>query len=156
MPEMQQLGSLRQQDLNIIKKRPLDIYVFNVQKCDDINFKSHYESLIYLEKIGFNVNPVKIFCDNIGKCIKEIENIQETREKISFGIDGAVIKVDDLELRKEIGSTFKVPKWAIAYKYAPEKKETILKDVKFQVGRTRSYYSNGNFRTSSSCRFNNF
>jgi len=145
-------GSLRQLDTNITKTRPLDIYVFNVQKCEQIKFKSHYESLIYLEKIGFNVNPVKVLCENIEKCIEEIEKIQKTREDISFGIDGAVIKIDDLELREEIGSTFKVPKWAIAYKYAPEQKETILKDVKFQVGRTRCYYSNGNFRTSSSCR----
>jgi DNA ligase (NAD+) len=66
------------------------------------------------------------------------------REELSFGIDGAVIKVDDLNLREKIGTTFKTPKWAIAYKYPPEQKETILKDIICQVGRTRSNYSNGN------------
>jgi len=129
-------GSLRQLDSNITAKRPLDIYIFNVQKCDSISFKSHYESLIYLEKLGFNVNPVKVLCKNIEECISEIEKIGERRENLTFGIDGAVIKVDDLGLREKIGTTFKTPKWAIAYKYPPEQKETILKDIICQVGRT--------------------
>ena len=129
-------GSLRQLDSSITATRPLDIYIFNVQKSDTIKFTSHYESLLYLEKIGFNVNPVKIFCNNIKEAIKAIEKIGEDREKIPFGIDGAVIKVDDLDLREKIGTTFKVPKWAIAYKYPPEQKETILKDIVCQVGRT--------------------
>ena len=129
-------GSLRQLDSSITATRPLDIYIFNVQKSDTIKFTSHYESLLYLEKIGFNVNPVKIFCNNIKEAIKAIEKIGEDREKIPFGIDGAVIKVDDLDLREKIGTTFKVPKWAIAYKYPPEQKETILKDIVCNVGRT--------------------
>ncbi len=129
-------GSLRQLDSSITKSRPLDIYIFNVQKSDDIKFTSHYESLIYLEKLGFNVNPIKVLCNNIKDAIKEVENIGKTREKIPFGIDGAVIKVDDLDLREEIGTTFKTPKWAIAYKYPPEQKETILKDIICNVGRT--------------------
>ena len=129
-------GSLRQLDSSITATRPLDIYIFNVQKSDTIKFTSHYESLVYLEKIGFNVNPVKIFCNNIKEAIKAIEKIGEDREKIPFGIDGAVIKVDDLDLREKIGTTFKVPKWAIAYKYPPEQKETILKDIVCNVGRT--------------------
>lgn len=129
-------GSLRQLDSKIAASRPLDIYIFNVQKSDSIKFKSHYESLKYLEKLGFNVNPVKVLCKNINQVIKEIEKIGDNRENLSFGIDGAVIKVDDLELREEIGVTFKTPKWAIAYKYPPEQKETILKDIICQVGRT--------------------
>lgn len=129
-------GSLRQLDSSITATRPLDIYIFNVQKSDTIKFTSHYESLLYLEKIGFNVNPVKIFCNNIKEAVKAIEKIGEDREKIPFGIDGAVIKVDDLDLREKIGTTFKVPKWAIAYKYPPEQKETILKDIVCNVGRT--------------------
>ena len=129
-------GSLRQLDSKITAKRPLDIYIFNVQKCDSINFKSHYESLVYLEKIGFNVNPVKILCNNIDEAISAIERIGQEREKISFGIDGAVVKVDDLALREKIGTTYKTPKWAVAYKYPPEKKETKLKDIICQVGRT--------------------
>ena len=129
-------GSLRQLDSKITAKRPLDIYIFNVQKSDSIKFTSHYESLKYLEKLGFNVNPVKVFCNNIDEAIKAIEKIGRDREKLSFGIDGAVVKVDDLELREEIGTTYKTPKWAVAYKYPPEKKETKLLDIVCQVGRT--------------------
>ena len=129
-------GSLRQLDSKITAKRPLDIYIFNVQKSDTIEFKSHYESLLYLEKLGFNVNPVKILCNNIDEAINAIEKIGKDREKISFGIDGAVVKVDNLELREKLGTTYKTPKWAVAYKYPPEKKETKLKDIICQVGRT--------------------
>lgn len=133
---MQQRGSLRQLDSKITASRPLDIYIFNVQKCDSIIFTSHEESLLYLEKIGFNVNPIKVLCENVEDVIKEIEKIGENREKLTFGIDGAVIKVDNLEQREILGTNYKTPKWAIAYKYPPEKKETILKDIVFQVGRT--------------------
>ena len=129
-------GSLRQLDSKITAKRPLDIYIFNVQKSEQIVFTSHYESLNYLEKIGFNVNPVRILCHNIEEVLTAIEKIGQDREKISFGIDGAVVKVDDLALREKIGTTYKTPKWAVAYKYPPEKKETKLKDIVCQVGRT--------------------
>ncbi len=129
-------GSLRQLDSKVTAKRPLDIFIFNVQKSEDTNFKSHYESLLYMEKLGFNVNPVKILCNNIEEVVQAINKIGEDRKDLDFGIDGAVIKVDDLELREKIGTTAKVPKWAIAYKYPPEKKETILKDIICQVGRT--------------------
>ncbi len=129
-------GSLRQLDSKITASRPLDIYVFNVQKSYNIEFKTHYESLLYLEKLGFNVNPVKVLCNNIEEAISAIKKIGDDRESLSFGIDGAVIKVNDLELREKIGVTFKTPKWAIAYKYPPEQKETFLKDIICQVGRT--------------------
>lgn len=147
-------GSLRQLDSKITSKRPLDIYIFNVQKIEGREFSSHYEELLYLEKIGFNVNPIKIYCKNIKEVIKAINKIGEDREKLSFGIDGAVIKVDNLLLREKIGVNSKTPKWAIAYKYPPEKKETIVKDIICQVGRTRTNYTYGNFRTCKSCRFN--
>ena len=129
-------GSLRQLDPKIAASRPLDIFIFNVQKSDTIKFTSHIESLKYLEKIGFNVNPVKVECNNIEEVIKEINKIGENREDLSFGIDGAVIKVDNLNQREILGTTYKAPKWAIAYKYPPEQKETTLKDIIFQVGRT--------------------
>ena len=129
-------GSLRQLDSSVAKKRPLDIYIFNVQKSEDIEFKSHYESLLYLEKLGFNVNPVKVLVDSVEEAVKEIEKIGDNRDDLSFGIDGAVIKVDDLKQREILGSNYKTPKWAIAYKYPPEKKETKLKDIVVQVGRT--------------------
>ena len=129
-------GSLRQLDSNITKTRPLDIYIFNVQKIEGKNFNSHFEELEYLEKQGFNVNPVKIPCSTIEEVKKAIEKIGEMREELTFGIDGAVVKVDNLKFREILGSTVKVPRWAVAYKYPPERKETILKDIVCQVGRT--------------------
>lgn len=129
-------GSLRQLDSNITKNRPLDIYIFNVQKIESKEFNSHFEELEYLDKLGFNVNPVRIPCESKEEVIQAINKIGEDRESLTFGIDGAVVKVDDLNLRKIMGTTSKVPKWAIAYKYPPERKETILKEIVCQVGRT--------------------
>ena len=129
-------GSLRQLDSSITAKRPLDIFIFNVQKSDTINFKSHKESLDYLEKLGFNVNPVRVLCTSIKDVVTEIENIGKNREALTFGIDGAVVKIDDLKQREVLGTNYKTPKWAIAYKYPPEQKETILKEIDCQVGRT--------------------
>ena len=129
-------GSLRQLDSKVTAKRPLDILIFNVQKSDTIQFEKHSESLDYLENLGFHVNPIRILCKNIDEVIAAIEKIGKDREKIPFGIDGAVVKVNNLALREIIGTTYKTPKWAIAYKYPPEKKETKLKEIAFQVGRT--------------------
>lgn len=129
-------GSLRQLDSKITASRPLNIFIFNVQKSEDITFETHYESLLYLEKLGFNVNPVKILCKNIEEVRKAIEDIGNMRDNLDFGIDGAVVKVNDLDLREKVGTTFKTPKWAVAYKYPPERKETLLKDIICQVGRT--------------------
>ncbi len=129
-------GSLRQLDSTISAKRPLDIYIFNVQKIKGKEFTSHFEELQYLDKLGFNVNPVRIQCSNIQEIEEAIKKIGEDREFLSFGIDGAVVKVDDLNFREMLGSTLKTPRWAVAYKYPPEKKETILKDIICQVGRT--------------------
>ncbi len=129
-------GSLRQLDSKITATRPLDIFIFNVQKSEDIVFETHYESLLYLEKLGFHVNPVKILCKTMKEVRQAIEKIEKMRDDLDFGIDGAVVKVNDLLLREKVGTTFKTPKWAVAYKYPPEKKETLLKDIVCQVGRT--------------------
>ena len=129
-------GSLRQLDSKITSKRPLDIYIFNVQKIEGKKFNSHFEELEYLSGLGFNVNPVRIPCNNIEEVKNAINKIGDDREDLTFGIDGAVVKVDDLSFREILGTTIKVPKWAVAYKYPPEKKETILKDIICQVGRT--------------------
>ena len=129
-------GSLRQLDSKITSKRPLDIYIFNVQKIEGKEFNSHYEELEYLPKLGFNVNPVRIPCKNIEEVKNAIKKIGDMREDLTFGIDGAVVKIDDLKFREILGSTVKVPRWAVAYKYPPETKETILKDIVCQVGRT--------------------
>lgn len=129
-------GSLRQLDSKITASRPLNIFIFNVQKSTNLQFETHYESLLYLEKLGFNVNPVKILCKNMKEVKKAIEDIGNMRDSLDFGIDGAVVKVNDLILREKVGTTFKTPKWAVAYKYPPEKKETLLKEIACQVGRT--------------------
>lgn len=129
-------GSLRQLDSNITKTRPLDIYIFNVQKINGKTFNSHFEELNYLESLGFNVNPVRTYCKDIKEVFNAIDKIGQDREKLTFGIDGAVVKVDDLVLREILGTTSKVPKWAVAYKYPPETKETIVKDIICNVGRT--------------------
>ena len=107
-----------------------------MQKIEGKEFNSHYEELEYLANLGFNVNPVRIQCKNIEEVKEAIKKIGEMRENLTFGIDGAVIKIDNLKFREILGSTVKVPRWAIAYKYPPEKKETILKDIVCQVGRT--------------------
>lgn len=129
-------GSLRQLDSKMTEKRPLDIYIFNIQRLTGNKFNSHYEQLKYLEKLGFNVNPEKKLCHGIEEAIEAVEDIGKRRESLTFGTDGAAIKVDNLDYREKLGTTFKVPRWAIAYKYPPEKKETILKEIQCQVGRT--------------------
>lgn len=129
-------GSLRQLDSNITKDRPLDIYIFNVQKIEGKKFNSHFEELEYLDELGFNVNPVRIPCKDLKEIKEAINKIGQMRENLTFGIDGAVIKVDDLKFREILGTTSKTPRWAIAYKYPPEQKETQLKDIICQVGRT--------------------
>lgn len=129
-------GSLRQLDSKITAGRPLDIYIFNIQEIENKEIMTHYEGLKYLQELGFNVNPVRILCKNIDEVLETIKKIGEDRENLSFGIDGAVVKVNNLELREKIGTTFKTPKWAVAYKYPPEKKETKVIDIICQVGRT--------------------
>lgn len=129
-------GSIRQLNSKITEERPLSIYVFNVQKWEKNPFNSHYEQLKYLEELGFNVNPIRILCKNQKEVEEAIRKIGDDREKLSFGIDGAVVKIDSLTFREKLGTTAKTPRWAIAYKYPPEAKETLLKDIICQVGRT--------------------
>ena len=129
-------GSLRQLDPKIVKERELDIYIFNMQKIKNVQISSHSESLEYMKELGFNINPYAKKCYTIDEVLNAIEEIGEKRGELSFGIDGAVIKVDNLKQREELGTTAKTPRWAVAYKYPPEKKETTIKDIKVQVGRT--------------------
>lgn len=129
-------GSLRQLDPQITRDRNLDIFIFNVQKSKDIQFTSHYESLQFLKEQGFNVIPLIFKCENQTEVLKAINKIGEMRGELTFDIDGAVIKVDNLRQREELGVTTKTPKWAVAYKYPPEKKETTVEDIAIQVGRT--------------------
>ena len=127
-------GTLRQLDVSLVKERNLSIFVFNVQKGG--NFKTHYESIMYLKKIGINVIEYIKLCNSKKSVIEAIKEIGNLRDSLSYDIDGAVVKVNDLKIREEMGKTIKVPKWAVAYKYPPEQKETLIKDIALQVGRT--------------------
>ena len=130
-------GSVRQKDSKITAERNLDIFVFNIQQIsDEYKLTSHKQSLDLLKEFGFKVSPRYNVYDNIEDVIKEIEEIGNMRSNFSFEIDGAVVKVDDFETRKEMGSTNKYPRWAIAYKYPPEEKSTILREIEISVGRT--------------------
>lgn len=129
-------GSLRQKDSRITASRGLDIFVFNLQRIEGKELTTHSESLDYMKKLGFNViDGYKTF-DNIEDAVSRIMEIGENRQSYSYDIDGAVIKVNDFELRNELGSTAKVPKWAVAFKYPPEEKKTKLLDIEINVGRT--------------------
>lgn len=129
-------GSLRQKDSRVTASRGLDIFVFNLQRIKGRELTCHSESLDYMKSLGFNViDGYKTF-DNIEDAVSRIMEIGENRQSYSYDIDGAVIKVDDFELRNELGSTAKVPKWAVAFKYPPEEKETKLLDIEINVGRT--------------------
>ena len=128
-------GSLRQLDPKIAAKRGLDIYVFNVQLAEGKLFTTHGESLDFLKDLGFPTIPHKLLSkpDEIGA---EVTRIDAEREKLTCDIDGAVIKVNDLAQRERLGDTAKYPRWAVAYKYPPEIKETVVEDIVVQVGRT--------------------
>ena len=128
-------GSLRQKDPKVTAKRKLDILVFNVQLAEEKTFVSHAETLEYLKSLHFKVIPYKLLSD-VEKISKEVIRINEEREKLSCDIDGAVIKLDDLAARERLGNTAKFPRWAVAYKYPPEEKETLVEDIVIQVGRT--------------------
>ena len=130
-------GSVRQKDSRITAERNLDIFVFNIQQIsDEYKITSHKQSLDLLKEFGFKVSPRYNVYSDIEDVIKEIENIGNMRGNFSFEIDGAVVKVDNFETRQEMGSTNKYPRWAIAYKYPPEEKSTILREIEISVGRT--------------------
>ncbi len=129
-------GSLRQFDSSVVAQRKLDIYVFNIQQIEGKKITTHKEGLEYLSYLGFKTIPQTPVCKNIDEAFNEIERIGEMREKLDFDIDGAVVKINSLAQRDLLGSTAKCPKWAVAYKYPPEIKETKLTDIVIQVGRT--------------------
>lgn len=128
-------GSLRQMDSNITASRKLDIVVYNIQLCDGRSFSTHAETLEALREFGFPVIPYKL-CKTAAECREQVAYIGEHREELPYDIDGAVAKIDDLAEREQLGSTAKAPRWAIAYKYPPEKKKTVVENIVVQVGRT--------------------
>ena len=128
-------GSLRQKDPKVTAKRKLDILVFNVQLAEGVTFTSHCETLEYLKSLRFKVIPYRKLSDP-KKIEEEILRINEEREKLPCDIDGGVVKLDDLAQRELLGATAKFPRWAVAYKYPPEVKSTVIEDIVIQVGRT--------------------
>ena len=128
-------GSLRQLDPKIAAKRGLDILIFNVQRCEDVTFTTHAESLEYLRSLQFKVVPYTLH-SSVSDIQAQIDSINDSRDSLTCDIDGAVIKVDNLSLREQLGATAKFPRWAAAYKYPPEIKPTVIEDIVVQVGRT--------------------
>ncbi len=129
-------GSLRQKNSAITASRGLDIFLFNIQSIEGKEFNSHIETLDFLKGLGFNVLPFYTKCSTIDEAIAEVDRIGDARGSFEFDIDGAVIKADNLSYREELGSTAKYPRWAVAFKYPPEEKETVLKSIEINVGRT--------------------
>ncbi|MEE1281955.1 MAG: NAD-dependent DNA ligase LigA, partial [Acutalibacteraceae bacterium] len=138
-------GSLRQKDAKITAKRNLDIFIFNIQQINGESLETHKQSLDFLVELGFPVPTSYKLFDNIEDVITEIENIGLTRGELSYQIDGAVVKVNNFSQRALLGSTAKFPRWAEAYKYPPEEKETVLLDVEINVGRTGAITPTGIF-----------
>ncbi len=133
-------GSLRQLDSSVAASRGLDIFIFNLQSgrlyTDRENPDSHFDTLTRLSELGFHILPNRIRTGDIDAVIEHIESIGSMRDELAFDIDGAVVKTDSLEMRVALGEGTTTPKWAAAYKYPPEQKETKLLDIFVQVGRT--------------------
>lgn len=129
-------GSLRQKNPKITAKRKLDIFVFNIQQIDGHELTEHKQSIDYIKSLGFSTIPFYNEFGNIEDALSEIKRIGDIRGELPFDIDGAVVKVNSFAQRQTLGSTAKFPKWAIAFKYPPEEKETTLLDIEVNVGRT--------------------
>ena len=129
-------GSLRQKNPKITAERELDIFVFNIQRINGREFTSHIETLDFIKSLGFHTLPTYKKCTDTDSAVAEVERIGASRGSLPYDIDGAVIKVDNLSYREELGSTSKYPKWAVAFKFPPEEKETVLKSIEINVGRT--------------------
>ena len=128
-------GSLRQLDPKVTATRGLDIYIFNIQLAEGVSFTSHCQTLEYLKSLKFKVIPYEKF-STVSEIDAQVDAINENREKLTCDIDGAVIKLDDLQQRERLGATAKFPRWAAAYKYPPEIKPTVIEEIVVQVGRT--------------------
>ncbi len=129
-------GSLRQKDSAVTASRKLDMFLFNIQQLEGETLTSHKQSLDFLAELGFHTVPGYCRVNSIEEAIEQVRKIGESRDSLSYDIDGAVIKVDDFSQRRAMGSTAKFPRWAIAFKYPPEEKQTVLRDIEVAVGRT--------------------
>ncbi len=128
-------GSMRQLEAKITAERKLDIIFFNLQYSSDNRYTTHAQTLDAMKEMGFPVVPYKVY-DNIHDCVERIDWLGENRGELAYDMDGAVIKINSLSQRESLGSTAKAPRWAVAFKYPPEKKESRVLDIVVQVGRT--------------------
>ncbi len=129
-------GTLRQLDSRIVAERKLSMFVFNLQAVDGLNLSSHTDAYEFMKRNGIKIIHNYAVCKNFSEVWSAIEKIGGYRENLDYGIDGAVVKVNNFSQREELGATSKVPRWAIAYKYPPDEKETVLKKIELSVGRT--------------------
>ena len=129
-------GTLRQLDSRIVKERRLSMFVFNLQKVDGVELKSHVEAYNFMARNGIKIIHAYAVCKTFDEVWRAIEDIGARRDKLDYDIDGAVVKVNDFAQRERLGSTSKVPHWAVAYKYPPTERETILRQIELSVGRT--------------------
>ncbi|MBQ8926909.1 MAG: NAD-dependent DNA ligase LigA [Oscillospiraceae bacterium] len=129
-------GSLRQKDPAVTAQRGLDIFIFNLQQCEGRSFSTHDETLRFLEEMGLRVIPGRCICQSAQEVFDAIARIGDARQDLPYDIDGVVIKLNALDGREQMGATAKTPKWAIAYKFPPEEKETVLREIEVGVGRT--------------------
>lgn len=135
-PRNSAAGTLRQKDSSVVAERNLSLFVFNMQLIEGEEIHSHAASLEHIKALGFPIIPFYCVTDSIEKVIEYIRKIGDRRADLPFDIDGAVVKLDSFTERKTLGATSKFPKWAVAYKYPPEEKQTVLRDVEVNVGRT--------------------
>lgn len=129
-------GSLRQLDAKIAAERNLSAFMYTIVTFDDVQATTQHEALEVLAELGFSVNPTAEVCHNMTEVKTFIERYQATRDDLEYGIDGVVLKVNDLALQRQLGNTVKVPRWEIAYKFPPEEAATIVRDIEWTIGRT--------------------
>lgn len=129
-------GTMRQLDSRVLRDRPLNMFIFNLEKSIGVDYSSHIESLESMKQLGFVITPDYKVCGTADEVWDAIQEIRKKRWELGYGIDGAVVKVDSFDHREEFGSTIKTPRWAIAFKYPPEEIETVVENIDIQVGRT--------------------
>ncbi|WP_412988975.1 NAD-dependent DNA ligase LigA [Pediococcus siamensis] len=129
-------GSLRQLDTRVTKARKLDTFIYTISTFDDLQVKTQHEAIETLEELGFMTNPTQRVCHNLEEVWQYIDDYQAQRDDLPYGIDGIVLKVNDLKLQSQLGHTVKVPRWEIAYKFPPEEAQTVVRKIEWTVGRT--------------------
>lgn len=135
-PRNSAAGTLRQKDARVVAERDLSLFIFNMQLIEGEQVLSHADSLKRMAQLGLPVIPFYTVTDDVEEVIRQIRLIGERRVQLSYDTDGAVVKLNDLAQRELLGSTSKFPRWAVAFKYPPEEKETVLRAVEVNVGRT--------------------